>query len=106
MASPFPIVAPTKQYDVGDEVWLSVAFTYLGRAADPTAVVFKLKLPDGTLVTYTYGTDVQVVRDAVGSYHVAYPIAQVGTHSYRYEGSGTVKAAAERKFVARASAFY
>ena len=83
------------QYNIGSVVRLSVAFTVGTDATDPTTIVFKLEKPDGSIITYTYGTDVQSVRDSKGNYHVDYTLATAGTYTYRFVGTGACAAAAE-----------
>ena len=39
-------------------------------AVDPMALAVSVKAPDGTIMTYTYGTDAELVRSAVGSYYI------------------------------------
>jgi hypothetical protein len=86
-------------YDVGDKIRLSCAFTSGSTPTDPTAVTVKVKEPDGTITTGT------VVKDDTGDYHYDWTIDQAGRHWYRFEGTGTVVAAAEADFWARESEF-
>ena len=66
-------------FQVGDKVRLSAAFTDIDDAAqDPGGVQFKLRAPDGTITTYVYGADVEVVKDSTGNYHVDWLIAVAG----------------------------
>lgn len=94
----------TAIYLVGVELQLSCAITdQSGQPADPSALDFKIKLPDGTLVTYTYGTDPQLVRDTVGQYYVYFDCTEAGVHWYRFEATGTIVTAAEQSFLVQAS---
>lgn len=92
-------------YDVGDSIRLSCAFTNsAGTAVDPGAVSLKVKVPAGTVATYTYvGAD--ITRDSAGNYHLDIDLATAGEWSYRWAGTSTNKAATEGEFTVRASAF-
>ena len=49
-------------YDVGDVVRCWGAFANsAGTAVDPTAVLCKVRKPDGTITTFTYGVDAALV---------------------------------------------
>lgn len=91
-------------YQVGDKIRLSSAFTDIdGAAQDPGGVVFTLRAPDGTVTTYTYGTDAALVKDSTGNYHVDWLIESAGRHRYRFAGVTTGQAAAENVFRAEPS---
>lgn len=78
----------TAAYDIGDLRRLSVAFKDInGAAADPTTVTFRMRKPDGTVTTYVFGTDSELVKDSVGNYHVDWTFALAGRHVWRFEGS-------------------
>ena len=86
-------------FQVGDKVRLSAAFTDIDDAAqDPGGVQFKLRAPDGTITTYVYGADVEVVKDSTGNYHVDWLIAVAGRYRYRFAGVTSGQAADERAF--------
>lgn len=92
----------TPSYDIGDTRRLTATFTNLaGTETDPSTVTFKIKLPDGTVTTYVYGTDAELVRSGAGVYYVDYSITQAGRYSYRFEGTGTVATAENSEFYAR-----
>jgi len=88
-------------YDVGDKVRMSAAFTSSGAATDPTGLTFKIKVPAGTVTTYVYGTDAELVKDSTGNYHVDFTVAASGRHVYRFAGTGVVTAAGESNFEVR-----
>jgi len=91
-------------YDIGDRRRLVVTFRDEdGSLADPTAVTFAIREPDDLVTTYVYGTDVELVRDSVGVYHVHWDIAQAGWHHWRFEGAGSVGVAEESRFQVRES---
>ena len=93
-------------YIKGDLVRASAEFRDAGGSlADPTAVAFKFKVPAGTTTTYNYGTDAQLVKDAVGEYHADIDASTSGTWSYRFESTGAGQAAAEDQFTVSAGNF-
>lgn len=77
---------------VGTAVNVSVQFkaTISGALADPSAVSFKIRKPDKTTVTYVYGVGVELVKDAVGEYHVIVLLNQKGRWDFEYVGTGGV----------------
>lgn len=91
-------------FDVGDKVRLSAAFQDIDSVAqDPGGVTFTLRAPDGTLTSYTYGTDAALVKDSTGNYHVDVVVAAAGRYRYRFAGVTTGQAAAENVFRVQAS---
>ncbi|NJO31399.1 MAG: hypothetical protein HC874_30465 [Richelia sp. SL_2_1] len=70
---------------------------------DPTSVIFKYKNPNGTITVLAYGVDSALVRESTGIYYVDLDVDSSGLWFYRFEGSGTVKAASESKFTVRIS---
>ena len=58
-------------YDQGDLVRVAAVFTDENDAAfDPDVVTFEFRTPAGTVTTKSYPTDAEVVKDAVGTYHM------------------------------------
>jgi len=93
-------------YDVGDLVRCTGTFTNAAETAvDPTAVVFMLRSPGGVEMTYTYGEDDELVRDATGVYHVDVDVDEEGSWHYRFESTGTGQAAEEARIYVAASMF-
>jgi len=93
-------------YDVGDVVRCTGTFTTAaGVATDPTAVNFKVRTPAGTVTTYVYGTDAELVKASTGVYTVDVPLTTTGTWAYRFYSTGTGQAAAEATFWVEQSAF-
>lgn len=93
-------------YDVGDAVRFSVTFQDLnGTNVDPDTVVFKTKNPAGTISTYTYGSDAEVVKDSTGKYHCDIVVGSEGFWFARWEGSGTVYAAGDTKIYVKQTEF-
>ena len=90
-------------YDLGDTRRLSAAFTIAGNspaATDPTTLTFKMREPDGTVTTYVEGTDVELVKDSTGNFHVDWLLAQAGKHYYRWIGTGAAAEADTGEFEA------
>ena len=93
-------------YDVGDVVRCSGAFANsAGAAVDPTAVLCKVRKPDGTVTTYTYGVDAPLVKAAAGSYYLDVNATEAGIWAYRFYSTGTGQAAGETSFRVRVSSF-
>lgn len=92
-------------YDIGDLVRCTGTFASSGANVNPSAVLFKVKTPAGTITTYTYGTDVALVRDSTGIYHVDVDATEAGEWTYRFWSTGTGQAAAEGQFIVKATLF-
>jgi len=100
----------TNKYDIGDSVRCSAVWTDAdSTATDPDVVRFKLKTPAGTVTTYVYGTDSELVRDSVGNYHVDVDVTAIpGAWYYRFEGEtsgGIGQGADETWFTVKKSEF-
>jgi hypothetical protein len=94
------------QFDKGDRVLCSGEFRDAGgELVDPATVTFKVKKPGGSITTYTYGLDVELVKDAVGKYRVEVDVDISGTWFYRFEGTGAAKSAGESEFIVKRSQF-
>lgn len=88
----------------GETCRFSVALADItGAASDPGALRFKLRDPDGTTTTYVYGTDVEVVRSALGAYHADIALASAGVWVYRWESDAPNPGAAEGRVVVQRS---
>lgn len=92
-------------YVIGTSVRLAATFEVADVATDPTAVTFKIRVPAGTITTYVYGVDAQLVKSATGAYYVDYTTAAEGVHVWRMQGTGTAVGAAEASFVVLESPF-
>lgn len=87
-------------YDIGDLVRIQSTFKNVdGTVVDPTTITFKLKTPDGTVTTYVYGSNAEVVKEGTGIYHVDWSCTQAGQHIYLYVGTGTVQTAEDATFM-------
>jgi hypothetical protein len=84
---------------VGNQKAIAVTFyNSSGAVADPTGVTFKFRTPAGTVTTYTYGVDSELVKDATGQYHVLITASLAGIYQWRFAGTGAVIAAIEDSF--------
>lgn len=73
---------------------------------DPATLVFKVKDPDGAVTSYTYLTDIGLVRDSLGHYHLDLVLADPGKWTFRAEGSGNMNVAKEIYTISERSEFY
>ena len=67
-------------------------------AVDPTGVTFKYQVAQGTVTTYVYGTDDEIVRSTAGTYYVDLSLAASGWWYYCWAGSGTGQAEQPGRF--------
>lgn len=67
--------------------------TSTGTPSDPTNITAKIEEPDGTLTTYVYAIDDELVREDIGVYYIEHTIEQAGTHRVKFIGTGSVVAA-------------
>lgn len=89
-------------YDVGDLVTVSGAFTDVaGLPADPATVSLAFVDPSGNVTTYLYLTDVQVVKDSTGNYHVDVNADEAGDWHYRWIATGTGQGAQLGQFAVK-----
>lgn len=89
-------------YDVGDLVTVSAAFTDVnGDPADPAAVSLAFEDPAGTVTTYVFGTDPEVVKDSVGNYHVDIDADSAGDWHYRWIATGAGQGAQIGQFAVK-----
>jgi hypothetical protein len=93
-------------YTTGTMVRLNGSFrTIYGVLDDPATVTFEMQVPDGTITTYTYGVDNELIRESEGNYYVDWTTSDVGTYTYRFASVGTVTAANENTFTVPTSPF-
>jgi hypothetical protein len=86
-------------YDLGDLVKVSGAFTDADDVAqDPAAVYVQIKTPAGTVTSYQYGVDADVVKAGTGSYYINVDADEVGLWDYRWYSTGSGQAADEGQF--------
>jgi uncharacterized protein YfaS (alpha-2-macroglobulin family) len=88
----------TGVYTTGNDVLLSAHASQFGVDVDPTTVTCTVTDPAETVTTPT------VTHDSTGHYHATVPsVAVVGRWSYRFVGTGSNAAAAEKFFYVKAS---
>lgn len=93
-------------YEIGDAVRCTTSFRNdAGQLFDPTTVKFSYKRPDETVITKIFGTDAEIVKDAVGKYRIDVAATAAGEWFYRWFSEGNGQAAAERAFKVRRSNF-
>jgi hypothetical protein len=93
-------------YDKGDLIRLTGVFQdSAGADQDPDVVVCKVKTPTGTVTTYTYGTDAELIKESTGNYYLDFNADVSGTYFYRFHSTGNGKAAGENSFEVVASNF-
>jgi hypothetical protein len=89
-------------YMAGQAVRLTATYTDAdGAAYDPPSVTFSYTDPAGAQTVKRYGTDLEVVKDATGVYHLEVYATVAGVWHYRAEAAG--QAAAEDRFFINAS---
>lgn len=94
-------MSSANQYDKGDRVVLRAYFTDgLGAPAAPTTIVLRIKNPAGT-ITVTAPS----ANPALGTYEYDLDLNAVGDWYYRYEGTGAVVAAGEKRISVRPTQF-
>lgn len=69
---------------------------------DPSSLLLKIKV-NSIITTYTDSTNPSIVKDAVGLYHLDLDLETVGTHYFRWEGSGLTNGAGEGVFLVKES---
>lgn len=93
-------MAAINEYDIGDVVRVSAAFTNAAGAPANTTATLRVRKPDLSVTTPS------LTNDGTGLYHYDIVVDMAGNWFYRAEGTGTVAAAGERSFTAKKSAFY
>lgn len=93
-------------FALGQLVRISASFTDEDdAAADPGKVFCEIKTPAGVTTSYEYDSDVEVVKDATGEYHLDLDCAAVGFWRWRWYSTGLIQAADEGRFRVSASEF-
>lgn len=80
-------------HDIGDCRRLTGTFTISDAPTDPSTIIFSMLEPGGTKTSYTYGTDVELVKASTGVFRVDWTFALVGRHQWYWDGDGSVIAA-------------
>jgi hypothetical protein len=71
--------------------------------ADPGGLLLKVRSPDKTLLTYSYGADPDIVKDSTGNYHADLLLDKAGVWHWRWEAGGAHTGVAEGTLTAKAS---
>lgn len=84
-------------YVIGQQIRNTGEFRDLANTlTDPSALVFVIRAPNGEETRYEYGTDVEVVKDSTGVYHVDVTLEQSGDWYVRWEATGAVITAGDQ----------
>lgn len=95
---------PTKYFKFGEAARLSVAITEIaGTPFDPAALRLLVRDPSGTLTTYTYGIDAEIVREAAGRYRCDLVLPIAGMWFYRWESDAPNPGADEGRLAVQRS---
>ena len=100
-------MAEVNVHNIGDQVRVTGTLTTAaGAPVDPSTLVTKVKAPDATITTYTYGTPAFPIENrlAAGVYYVDVTPTQVGEYWYQFLSTGTGQAMDEGMFRVKASA--
>ena len=75
-----------------------------GTLIDPSSLNVKIKKPDLTEATYTYGIAVQVVKESTGIYYINIDTTgQTGTWYAKWTSTGTGQGVAQTSFTVNAT---
>lgn len=95
------------KYDIGKIVRLSVEFKdAVGTFVDPGQVFLKIRDSFGVVIIKQFGVDGDLIKDAVGRYHLDQEATKEGIWFYRFEGKVSNKSATETAFQVLDSQFY
>lgn len=83
-------------FDLGDLMRVSAVFTDLSdNLVDPDTVTFSVLHDDDEAISYSYGTDIEVVQDGVGEYHLDISLDDTGFWRVRVASTGDGQGAEE-----------
>lgn len=82
-------------YRLNEVVKIDTTFKVSDVLTDPTTVTLAVTNPSGTITTYLYGTNVELVKDSVGTYHLNVTANQLGLWQYVWTGTGAVESVKE-----------
>lgn len=93
-------------FNLGDTVKLAALFTDEDDVAvDPTSILLSIRKPSGVETVYTYGVDIDLVKNAVGSYSLTLVADEHGIWWYKFEGLATGQTSQESYFEVNRSVF-
>lgn len=91
---------------LGQEARITATFTdSAGAAADPTNVFCQIKEPDGTITSYQYGVDGEVIKSDTGIYYLDLDCDTAGWWAWRWYSTVSVQAALEGRILVNESEF-
>lgn len=70
-----------------------------GAPTDPTTITIRHTKPGLAAVNYVYGTDVDVIKESAGTFHLDYTANAIGEHKWRWTGTGAVQIAIKGGFI-------
>lgn len=74
---------------------------------DPDTITVKIMSPQGTISSYVYATDAEVIKASTGDYYIDYTPNASGLWHYRWETTGENESiAVEGQFRVMSSPFY
>ena len=74
----------------------------LEQLADPSTITLYVDPPNEATISFQFGVDSEVVRDAVGTYHCDVLADDAGDWPYEWKGTGTVETAGDGLFTVSA----
>jgi hypothetical protein len=80
---------------IGQPARLAIALTVSGALTDSTAMTLKIEEPDGAITTKTIAN---LTHDGTGAYHYDFVTSKPGMHSYYFNSTSGVLAAAQDVF--------
>lgn len=79
---------PRFTFRLHDDTWAGVDPN--ADLADPTTLIVTVTRPTGSSTTYAYGTDIEVVRDSVGVFHIDVTLDAMGQWTISTVAAGAV----------------
>ena len=87
-------------YQIGDLAQATAAYTDVnGDDVDPTGLSIAITDPTGTVTTYVYGTDAELVKSSTGNYYVNISLTKGGDWRWKWTATGTGQCAGDGQLV-------
>lgn len=67
---------------------ISTTFKVGATLTDPSTITLTVRKPDGTSTVYVYNTDVELVKDSTGTYHLDVTTPTSGVWSWHWKSTG------------------
>lgn len=94
------------EWPLGSQVRCTCTFAdSAGVPTDPDEVYFQALSPAGTLTSYHYSEDAELVKDDTGDYHALVDADDTGRWHYRFYSTGVGQSASETLFLVKESGF-